>query len=165
MLVVLRGNSGSGKSTVAAMLQEALDGPTAILSQDYFRRSVYREREQESLAHADLLEAAAAHCLRAGHHVILEGIFNVGRYSAMLERTAARSSDSRFFAYDLTFDETVRRHAMRPQAASFTVDEMRSWYHGWQPLPFVQEERIEAAESAGQIVARILGTVFGRHVN
>lgn len=79
----------------------------------------------------------------------------------MLDRTAARCSDSRFFAYDLTFDETVRRHAVRPQVASFTVDEMRSWYHGWQPLPFVQEERIDAAESPGQIVARILGTPGG----
>lgn len=45
MLVVLRGNSGSGKSTIALALQQTLPGPTAILSQDYFRRVVYRERE------------------------------------------------------------------------------------------------------------------------
>jgi predicted kinase len=158
MLIVLRGNSGSGKSTIAAVLREALEGPTAILSQDHFRRIVYREREQENLAHADLLEVAATHCLRAGHHVILEGIFNAERYSGMLERIAAQSNDAKFFAYDLTFDETVRRHATRPQATDFTVDEMRSWYHGWQPLSFVEEERINASESPGRIVARILGT-------
>ncbi|UKA59809.1 AAA family ATPase [Arthrobacter sp. FW306-2-2C-D06B] len=158
MLVVLRGNSGSGKSTVAAALQRELGWPTAILSQDHFRRIVYREREQESLAHADLLEVAAAHCLSAGHHVILEGIFNAERYSAMLERIAAQSDDARFFAFDLTFDETVRRHALRPQARDFTEDEMRAWYHGWQPLSFVEEERINASESPGRIVARILGT-------
>ncbi|MBT8163049.1 MULTISPECIES: AAA family ATPase [Arthrobacter] len=157
MLVVLRGNSGSGKSTTAAALQEALGWPTAVLSQDHFRRIVYQEREQESLAHADLLEVAAAHCLRAGHHVILEGIFNAERYSAMLERVAAQSNDARFYAYDLTFDETVRRHAMRPQATDFTEAEMRSWYHGWQPLSFVEEERINASESTSRIVARILG--------
>jgi predicted kinase len=158
MLVVLRGNSGSGKSTVAAALQRELGWPTAILSQDHFRRIVYREREQESLAHADLLEVAAAHCLSAGHHVILEGIFNAERYSAMLERIAAQSDDARFYAYDLTFDETVRRHAMRPQATDFTEDEMLAWYHGWQPLSFVEEERINESESPGRIVASILGT-------
>jgi predicted kinase len=156
MLVVLRGNSGSGKSTIAAALQQALGWPTAILSQDHFRRIVYRECEQESLAHADLLEVAAAHCLRAGHHVILEGIFNAERYSTMLERVAAQSNDARFFAFDLTFDETVRRHAMRPQATDFSEDEMRAWYHGWQPLSFVEEERINASESPNRIVARIL---------
>ncbi|MCZ9884100.1 AAA family ATPase [Arthrobacter sp. B2a2-09] len=158
MLVVLRGNSASGKSTIAAALQQALGWPTAILSQDHFRRIVYREREQESLAHADLLEVAAAHCLRAGHHVILEGIFNAERYSAMLERVAAQSNDARFYAFDLTFDETVRRNAMRPQATDFTEDEMRPWYHGWQPLSFVEEERLNASESPTRIVARILGT-------
>lgn len=74
MLVVLRGNSGSGKSTIALLLQQTLPGPTAILSQDYFRRVVYREREQTSLALAALLEVAADHCLRSGQHVILEGL-------------------------------------------------------------------------------------------
>lgn len=84
--------------------------------------------------------------------------FNAERYSAMLERIAAQSDDARFYAYDLTFDETVRRHAMRPQATDFTEDEMRAWYHSWQPLSFVEEERINASESLGRIVARILGT-------
>ncbi|GAB3566875.1 kinase [Arthrobacter alkaliphilus] len=158
MLVVLRGNSGSGKSTIAKALQLELGWPTALLSQDHFRRVVYREKEKENLAHADLLEVAAAHCLRAGHHVILEGIFNAQRYSAMLERVAAQSNDARFYAFDLTFDETVRRHALRPQATNFSADEMRSWYHGWQPLSFVEEARINASETPSRIVARILGT-------
>lgn len=49
MLVVLRGNSASGKTTVARLLQARLAGPVAVLSQDHFR-DVYAEREQESLA-------------------------------------------------------------------------------------------------------------------
>jgi hypothetical protein len=64
---------------------------------------------------------------------MLEGIFNAERRSAMLERIAAQGNHARFYAYDLTFDETVRRHATRPQATAFTEDEMRSWYDGWQP--------------------------------
>lgn len=156
MLIVLRGNAASGKSTVALLLQDRLDRPAAILSQDHFRRSIYAEREQDSLAHADLLEAAALHCLGRGHHVILDGIFHAGRYGPMLERVAAASDDARFYAFDPTFAETVRRHAMRPKAAEFSADEMASWYHGWQALPFVDEHRITATEALEQIVARIL---------
>lgn len=48
MLIVLRGNAASGKSTVALLLQDRLDRPAAILSQDHFRRSIYAEREQDS---------------------------------------------------------------------------------------------------------------------
>lgn len=156
MLIVLRGNSGSGRSTVARMLQTALGPHTALLSQDYFRRIIYQEREQESLAHADLLENAALHCLDRGENVILDGIFNAPRYSPMLERIAKRCDDARFFAFDLSFDETTRRHATRPKATEFSIDEMRGWYHGWQPLSFVAEDRITADVSPTEIVERIM---------
>lgn len=108
------------------------------------------------MAHAHLLEAAARHCLSQGHHVILEGIFNASRYEGMLERIAAQSQDARFYAFDLDFEETARRHATKPQAREFSVDQMRSWYHGWQPLGFVSERRITADQGAEQIVDEIL---------
>ena len=156
MLVVLRGNAASGETTAARLLQARLDGPTAVLSQDHFRRDVYAEREQESLAHADLLEAAARHCLAQGHHVILDEILHAGRYGPMLQRIAAASDDARFYAFDLTLAETARRHATRPKASEFDAEEMAAWYHGWQPLDFVAEHRITAAESPEEVVERIL---------
>jgi predicted kinase len=156
MLIVLRGNSGSGKSTIATQLQSRLPGRTAVLSQDYFRRVVYNEREQDSLAHADLLEVAAAHALGAGQHVILDGIFNAARYSPMLERVRSLSDDSRFYAYDLSLKETLRRHQSRSKVVDFTSEELSSWYHGWQPLAFVQERRIGPTESISATVNRVL---------
>ena len=160
MLIVLRGNSGSGKSTVAEALQQELGWPTAVLEQDHFRRAVYAEREGRShptgMAHAALLEAAAAHCLRQGQHVVLEGILNARRYAPMLERVAALADDARFLAFDLSFEETVRRHARRGKATAFDVEEMRGWYHGWDPLPFVEEQRIGPDDTVAAIVRRIL---------
>ena len=161
MLIVLRGNSGSGKTTVAEALQRELGWPTAVLEQDHFRRVVYAEREGRThptgMAHAALLEAAAAHCLAQGQHLVLEGIFHAQRYAGMLERVAALTDDVRFLAFDLPFEETVRRHADRPKASAFDVEEMRGWYHGWDPLPFVEEQRIGADETVPAIVGRILG--------
>ncbi|UIJ34084.1 AAA family ATPase [Allobranchiibius sp. GilTou73] len=159
MLIVLRGNSGSGKSTIARMLQARLTSPTAILQQDHFRRIVYREPEQRGMAHAELLETAARHCLARDQHVIMEGIFNARRYSDMLERVAAYAHHATFFAFDLSYEETVRRHAMRPQAAEFTADQMRAWYHGWQPLSFTDEHRIDVSLSPEQIVDRVLESI------
>lgn len=161
MLIVIRGSSGSGKSTLAAALQRALGWPTAVLGQDHLRRVVYRESEDtgglpEGSAHVDLLEVAACHGLAAGHHVIVEGILRASHYAAALERIAGHAYDARFHAFDLPFDETVRRHAGRPQAAEFGADEMRGWFRGWDPLPFVAEQRIAADEPLDAVAARIL---------
>ena len=156
MLIVLRGNSGSGKSTIAAELQSEMPGQAAILSQDYFRRVIYREREQDSLAHAELLEAAATHCLGLGQHVILDGIFNADRYQPMLARVRSMTDDARFYAFDLSLEETVLRHHARSKSVDFTVDDMAAWYHGWQPLSFVRERRIAPGETVRDIVNRVL---------
>lgn len=156
MLVVLRGPSGSGKSTIARRLQERLERPTAVLGLDQFRRVIYREKLGADGQHIDLLASAAEHALLRGHHVILEGIFDARRYSEMLASVAAHATDARFYAFDLTFDETLERHATRPQAATFGADEMREWYLGWQPLAFVTERRIAQHESTEGIVERIL---------
>lgn len=138
------------------MLQTKLGKLTAVLQQDHFRRVIYHEREQESLAHADLLEIAAIHCLNRGHNVILEGIFNASRYGGMLARVAAHTSDARFYSFDLAFEETVKRHSTRSQSTVFSDKDMRDWYHGWQPLSFISEMRIVADETPEQIVERIL---------
>ncbi|MGA0567730.1 AAA family ATPase [Rathayibacter sp. KR2-224] len=156
MLIVLRGNSGSGKSTVARLLQRKLPGPTAVLEQDYFHRVILREQGTEGMAHAALIEAAATHCLEAGHHVVLDGIFNARRYEGYLARVAERTEDARFYAFDLSFEETIRRHATRPKVDQFDADEMRAWYHGWQPLSFIAERPISAHESAEHAADRIL---------
>jgi adenylylsulfate kinase-like enzyme len=44
-LIVLRGNSGSGKSTVARAVRERYGRGCALIEQDYLRRIVLRERE------------------------------------------------------------------------------------------------------------------------
>lgn len=53
--------------------------------------------------------------------MILDGIFHAGRYGPMLQRVAAASDDARFYAFNLTFDETARRHAMRQKGSPRVV--------------------------------------------
>lgn len=159
ILIVLRGNSGSGKSTVARALQKELAG--VWIEQDYFRRTVSGETGNYSPLTVELIEQSAALALQHGRTVILDGMFNASKYSATLNRLReGNTSDSHFYAYDLTLEETLHRHSTRPyKQASFGEKQMRGWYHGWDPLAGIPEQRILAAESADQTVSRIVADV------
>ncbi|ROS75667.1 AAA domain-containing protein [Curtobacterium sp. PhB130] len=160
MLIVIRGASGSGKSTLAAQLQQELGWPTAVLGQDHFRRTIYKERQDaghaDCMEHAALLEVAVNHCLSAGQDVVLEGIFQSDRYATMLQRISSTSTDARFYAFNLSFEETLRRHAGRSLASEVSPDQMREWYLGWDPLPFVTEQPILPDEALAAVTRRIL---------
>ncbi|WP_459545740.1 AAA family ATPase [Nocardia sp. X0981] len=155
---MLRGNSGSGKSTVARALQLHYDhAQTALIAQDNIRRTILREPDTAHAFNIDLLELMATTCLTAGRLVIAEGILDADRYGAALQRIAGHARRALFYAWDLTFSETVHRHAQRPQAAEFGIEEMRSRYHGWQPLHFSTETRIDATWDLDTTINRILG--------
>ena len=49
-LIVLRGNSASGKSTVAASLRDRFGRGLALVAQDNLRRQVLRERDRPGAA-------------------------------------------------------------------------------------------------------------------
>jgi len=162
ILIVLRGNSGSGKSTVAQALQRDLGA--AWIEQDYFRRRILGESGNYSELSVDLIESAAALILGQGRTVIMDGMFNAGKYSRSLRALRdGHGGPSLFYAYDLTLEETLRRHATRPhKLADFGEKEMRGWYHGWDPLEGIAEERITAGESLEATVSRILADVGPR---
>jgi len=88
-LVVLRGNSGSGKSTVATLLRDRIGRGVAWVEQDYIRRILLREHDRPDATNIGLLGHTVRYALDAGYHVILEGILNSGRYAAMLTELTA----------------------------------------------------------------------------
>lgn len=156
-LIVLRGNSGSGKSTVARLVQEEVGpGECLVVPQDVVRRQLLNEADRAEAAGIDLLRTIAAWGLARGLVVVIEGIMNAGRYQRTLEQLAASAARPHFFAWDVPLDETLRRHATRAKAEAFTADEMSGWYHGWQPLDFVTETRFDASVSARIAADRVL---------
>ena len=161
MLVVLRGNSGSGKSAVARGVQGRFtSGGCALIEQDHFRRAVLREKDVVGALNIDLMEQAASTCLERGLVVIVEGILNAARYEAMLQRLSAKTPGaSLFYAYDLTLAETLRRHVMRAKSVSFGSAEMKEWYHGWQPLAFVSEVLIDSSWTENAAIKRVVADI------
>lgn len=125
-LILLRGNSGSGKSSVARGLRERYGHGLAWVEQDHLRRVVLGEHDRPGAANIELIDLTVRFALDAGLHVVCEGILFTGHYREMLGALCADHLGATFVYYlDVAFAETVRRHAMRPQATEFTPEQMR----------------------------------------
>ncbi|MEQ4210492.1 kinase [Actinopolymorpha sp. B9G3] len=157
-LITLRGNSGSGKSAVAAAVRAARPtGTVAILGQDVIRRLILGVPGDAGGHPIGLIDLAARYLLGRGLDVIIEGVLQPDWYSETLPRLVAdHRGVSRCYIYDVPFEETVRRHATRPLANAFGEEEMRQWWRGFNPITELDEVIITEHDSLDTTVARIL---------
>ena len=131
ILVIIRGNCGSGKSTVAQHVRDAYGRGVALIEQDYLRRVVLREHGSDSISTIapEFITTMTRTALNAGYHVVLEGILHTGQYGALLRAVIAEHpGPSAVFWMNVSFDETLRRHAGRPHLAHISRQTMVSWY-------------------------------------
>ncbi len=78
-LIVVRGNSGSGKSAVAKALREAYGRGVAWVSQDLIRRIILKEKDRPAGVNIGLIDQVARYSLDNRYHVVLDGIFYADR--------------------------------------------------------------------------------------
>jgi predicted kinase len=157
VLVVLRGNSASGKSSVAAGLRARFGQGLAVVGQDNLRRTVLRERDRPGAANIDLISAVARYALDAGYHVIVEGILYADHYGEMLARLMTDHRGATYAYYlHVPFAETLARHASKPQTDEYGEAEMRVWYREMDLLPGRVETVIGHDSSLPQSIDRIL---------
>ncbi|WP_245699902.1 AAA family ATPase [Streptomyces roseifaciens] len=156
-LAVLRGNSGSGKTTTARAVRERYGSGLAIVSQDMVRREILCESHGPVRATPGLIDVITRQCLDEGFHVVLEGIFSAARWGELLHRLAAdHRGTSRFFYFDLSFTETLRRHATRPEASEFGESEMREWYRPADLLEGMTETLIKQGSTLEETVRTVM---------
>ncbi|GHB67871.1 hypothetical protein GCM10010306_072020 [Streptomyces umbrinus] len=156
-LVVLRGNSASGKSSVAAGLRERYGRGLAVVSQDTLRRDVLRERDIPGGANIGLIELTVRHALEHGFHTVLEGILYVAHYGEMLARLLAdHPNRTHCFYLDVPFEETLSRHATKPIAHTVGESELRDWYRPLDLLPGGAETVIPAGNSLAETVDQVM---------
>ncbi|HUO55871.1 MAG TPA: zeta toxin family protein [Candidatus Paceibacterota bacterium] len=138
-LIVIRGNSGSGKGTVARKIREASDRNIAIVEQDYLRRFVLKEKEKGGANNIDLIFQTVTFALSREYDVILEGILNFSRYGEILKNLEQSCPDNHFYYLDVSLEESLRRHATKPNAHEFGEKEMTEWYKPLDLTGFASE--------------------------
>jgi GNAT superfamily N-acetyltransferase len=156
-LIVIRGNSGSGKSSVSAAVQLAYGRGVALVSQDLIRRTMLRERDHPDGVNIGLISQTVRHALSHGYHVVLDGILTASRYEPMLAGLQRDHDGPSFFFYlDVSLQESLRRHDTRPLRAEVSAADMRGWYRPGDVLSTVTERVIPESSTLAQTVATIL---------
>ncbi|TDM02470.1 kinase [Macrococcus carouselicus] len=157
-LIILRGNSASGKTSTAQLLQEELGEGTMLVSQDVVRRQMLRVKDQVGSISTDLLETLVHFGMENCQYVILEGILTNRKHGDMLRELYQRYNPEVYvFYFDISFEETLKRH--RFKNVTFGEDEMKRWYLEKDVLSIDSEKLITDEWSQEEIVASIIKEV------
>lgn len=163
-LIIIRGNSGSGKTTIAkevrSRLGDGLSDNTMLVQQDILRRDILRERDMlEKRSIIELTEIVVEFGRKQGRTVILEGIFSVKKYGTMLSDLASKFDEVYVYYFDLPFEETLARHASKSNAHEFGEKEMREWWNEKDYLGMSNEKILDKDLSVEDIVHRITSDI------
>ena len=161
-LIVLRGNSGSGKTTIAKDLQRKCGSNTMLISQDAVRRDMLCVKDGRDTPALPLLKELLKYGYEHSAIVILEGIFISDWYRSLFEfANELYGSDVYAYYFDIPFEETVRRHQTRPNCNDFGEEDMRDWWKEKDFSDALNETSITEDKDRESIVAEIYNRVIG----
>lgn len=156
-LIILRGNSGSGKTTIAKSIQDYFGSGTLLVSQDMIRRDMLKVHDRDGNLSINLIRQVAEYGRDKCEYVIVEGILNKNRYGDMLYHLID-FYDGRAFIYyfDLSFQETVKRHNTRSKRLEFGEDSLRLWWTPNDYLGVAGERKLTNEMSQQDIVMLVI---------
>lgn len=158
-LIIIRGNSGSGKSTVASRLRHALGYGTMLIPQDMMRRDIVRVKDTADNPAIQLIEDIALYGKRIEYNVIIEGILTSERYGRMLKNLYKSFEESYAFYFDVPFEETLRRHQTKSNSKDFSEQEMKAWWVKDDYLNVENEYTLKSDLTEDEVVGQILKTI------
>lgn len=155
-IIIIRGNSGSGKTTVARKLHKILGEGTLLISQDVVRRDMLKAHDRPNNLAISLIERMVKFGIENCEFVILEGILANNKYGDMLRNTLNNTkSNVLLYYYDLPFEETVNRHNTKDNT-DFGKPELKSWYVANDYLGIKGEKLISQKVSLEEMINIIL---------
>lgn len=133
-LIILRGPSASGKTTIARTLREKSQRKVAILEFDTYRSEILAKQNSYYNAASEMFISDARIAFKHGYDVIMDGIFRLENQNEYLEKLLHEHPQENYmFYFDINQDETVKRHRNRDKSESFSEDKLREWYY--RPAP------------------------------
>ena len=161
-LIIIRGNSGSGKSTIADRIRSELGEKVMFLQQDVLRRDILKVKDKEGNPVIGLIKQLAIYGKNNGYDVLLEGILSENKYGEMLRALLSEFDETYAYYLDIPFDETLRRHGLRHKNNDFGEVEMREWWREKDYLHIESEKIFDESLSEDDLVSLILSNVSNR---
>lgn len=130
-LIIIRGNSSSGKTTVARELQRKFGYNTMLISQDVVRREILHTHDGKNTLAVFLLKQMLEYGYNNCEFVILEGILRSDWYSDLFELAIQLYRNNVFaYYYDISFEETIERYKTKSVEiqSRFNENDMRRWW-------------------------------------
>lgn len=156
-IVILRGNSGSGKTTIAKNLQKCYGRGTLLISQDAVRREMLYVKDGAETKAVDLLINLVKYGKENCTTVILEGILYADWYQRLFEVVKDEFGNNIYaYYFDIPFEETLLRHKTKPNAGEFGEADMKRWWREKDYLEIITEHMITQDMTADTIVNRII---------
>ena len=138
-LVVLRGNSGSGKTTTAIGLKKKYGSDVMLISLDYVKNDMLTVNADRFVL-KELLFKLATFGKDNCKVVIIEGIFNSKKYLDLFDKLKNVFKDDVYaFYFDIPFEETLLRHENKLESNEFGEKEMRLWWNEKDFLSIIKE--------------------------
>ncbi|MBR3691577.1 MAG: kinase [Clostridia bacterium] len=162
-LIVLRGNSGSGKTTISKALQKKFGRNTMLIAQDVIRMQMLNAKDIEALP---LIIDLIKYGKQNSEITILEGILDSEFYRPLFEVIVEEYGVNVFaFYYDLPFEETLLRHNTKPNKADFGEEDMKRWWKEKDYINIIPERIITKEESLSDTVDMIYSLVLEESIN
>lgn len=129
-LIILRGNSASGKTTAARLLQEKIGPNTMLISHDMVRMQILHVWSKEGIEKSQpLMIELLKYGKRNSEVTIVEGILPSKDYGPLFEAAVEEYGDNIYSYYwDIPFEETLIRHNTKPNPNNYGEEEMRRWW-------------------------------------
>lgn len=135
-LIIIRGNSGSGKTSLAKNLQHRFGFNTMVISQDVVRREMLWVKDGPGTLALPLMIELLKYGHKNSEVAILEGILDADINDELFITAKKLYNDNIYaFYYDIPFEETVSRHQTRAKKHSFGAEDMKRW---WKEKDFLQ---------------------------
>lgn len=159
-LIIIRGNSGSGKSTIARQVQKKMGEGTVLISQDQVRIHMLNVEDKAGNPAINLIYHLAMYGDSLDATVILEGILSNKKYSSMLKRLAEDFSGRVDCYYiNIPFEETLKRHSTKTNHNDFGEEDMRAWWKYQDYLGLDGERTITKDMSAEEATQYIIDNI------
>lgn len=160
-LIILRGNSGSGKSTVALEIAKRSKNKIAVVDADYYRVTMLWPKPFDGNDLVALMSQNVLYSLEHDYTVIWDSIFfATDKNKEYLGEffTRFHPHDNFIFSLDVSLEETVRRHEQRPKSKDFTIEQMKEWYQPVESLGYDFEYNILESSTLEDTVTYIKQT-------